>query len=163
MGGTASQTSTSNNGDASRLTDGNTNPHFGNNSCSETAVGDDVTWQVQFQDKIYITSVTITSRADPYWPYSDYFEIKLKKDAVELAPLCTSGVLSNNGETKTYPCHSPCEVTEIKIVLPGVGKRLSLCEVQVHGRESEFFDKEGIVIYIVCSDSIILSYLYNCV
>ena len=147
MGRTASQSSTSKSGDASRLTDGNSNPYFGNNSCSETELGDDVYWEVQFQDEIYITSATITSRADPYWPYSDYFEIKLKKDTVELTTLCTAGVLSSNGETKNYLCQSPQEVTGVKIVLPGVQKRLSLCEVKVHGREMEFFDHEGVNLF----------------
>ena len=104
-------------------------------------------WEVQFQDEIYITSATITTRADPYWPYSDYFEIKLRKDTVELTTLCTAGVLSSNGETNNYPCQSPQEVTGVKIVLPGVRKRLSLCEVKVHGREMEFFDHEGVNLF----------------
>ncbi|XP_028393247.1 uncharacterized protein LOC114517662 [Dendronephthya gigantea] len=132
LSGTASQSSVYNNGQPARLIDGDTNPYFGNNSCSETNVGDNSWWEVQLQNSIYITSVTITSRADPYWPYSDFFQIDP----------CTSGILANDGGTKTYPCQEPYPTTTVKIVLPGTGKRLSLCEVQVHGREMEFFDKE---------------------
>ena len=62
---------------------------------------------------------------------------------VEIPSPCTSSFLSNNGETTTYACDAPSAGTGIKIVLPGTGKRLSLCEVQVHGRELEFMDNEG--------------------
>ena len=150
MAQSATQSSTLNNGDASRLTDGNKNPYFGNNSCSETDVANDVSWEVQLQDTIYITSVSITTRADPYWPYSDYFEIKLKDETANEYPSpCASGMLSNNGETMTYGCHTPYQGKGIRIVLPGIGKRLSLCEVEVHGRESAFFDNEGMARYCI--------------
>ena len=87
--------------------------------------------------------MTITTRADPYWMYSDYFEIKLKNETSEFPSPCATGILANNGEAKMYACHTPYQVTAIRIVLPGIEKRLSLCEVEVHGREFEFFENEG--------------------
>ncbi|XP_028409028.1 uncharacterized protein LOC114531613 isoform X2 [Dendronephthya gigantea] len=134
----ATQSSTSNNGVASRLVDGNRNPYFGNNSCSETNTHNDVFWKVDLGTEVYVTSVTITTRADDYWLAKNNFSIQVL-DASGTR-LCASGLFAHNGESTTYACENVGKSSVVKIILDGNKKQLSLCEVEVYGYPSNFYE-----------------------
>ena len=91
---------------------------------------------------IYVTSVTITARADDYWNQPDYFKVLLSKDGANWKS-CTEGYFPNKGETVTIACYLVMQASRVKIQVPGTESRLSLCEVEVHGRPLDFHDHEG--------------------
>ena len=137
----ATQSSTSNNAVAGRLVDGNRNPYFGNNSCSETNSDGGLSWEVDLGTDVYVTSVTITTRADDYWLERNNFFIKVLDTSGDR--LCASGWLVHNGETTTYACENVGKSRRVKITVPGNDRKLSLCEVEVHGHPSNFYDNIG--------------------
>lgn len=98
-------------------------------------------WKVDLETQIYITSVTITARADEHWMQSDFFQILVQ--LISATWKCSDGFLPNKGETRTIVCSPPRKGDGIKILVPGSNKRLSLCEVEVHGRLLDFYDREG--------------------
>ena len=133
----ASQNSISNNGIANRLVDGNRDPYFGNNSCSETETATDGSyWEVDLGTEIYVTSVTITTRADDYWREGNRFSITVGN------VLCASGQFVHDGKTTTYVCEKVEKDTHVRIDVLGLGK-LSLCEVEVHGHPLNFYENTG--------------------
>ncbi|CAB4026169.1 Hypothetical predicted protein, partial [Paramuricea clavata] len=134
----ATQSSTSNNGAAGRLVDGNRNPYFGNDSCSETAVGSS-SWEVNLGTTIYVTSVTITTRADDYWREVNKFSITVLNGGEN--SLCASGMFQHDGGTTTYVCEKVGKGTLVRIAVSGNGQ-LSLCEVEVHGHPMDFYENK---------------------
>jgi hypothetical protein len=119
--------------------DGNRNPYFGNDSCSETALGSS-SWEVDLGTTIYVTSVTITTRADDYWRELNKFSITVL-NGVENS-LCASGMFQHDGETTTYVCEKVGKGTLVRIAVNG-NRQLSLCEVEVHGHPIDFYENKG--------------------
>ena len=137
----ATQSTTSNNGEAARVVDGNRNPYFGNNSCSETTAITGPSWEVELETEIYVTSVTITTRVDDYWRERNRFSITVLNN-VENA-LCARSIQVHNGETTTYVCEKVGKGTHVRIHVVGSTRRLSLCEVEVHGHPLTFYEDKG--------------------
>lgn len=116
--------------------DGNPNPYFGNDSCSETDAGSSW-WEVDLGTEFYVTSVTITTRADDYWREANMFSIMVESS------LCASDMFEHNGETTTYVCEKVEKGMHVRITVTGTTTRLSLCEVEVHGYPLNFYENEG--------------------
>lgn len=116
--------------------DGNHNPYFANESCSETEAGSS-SWEVDLGAKFYVTSVTVTTRADDYWREVNMFSITVATS------LCASGMFVHNGETTTYVCEKVDQGTHVRITVSGTATRLSLCEVEVHGYPFNFYENAG--------------------
>ena len=135
-----SQTSTRGNAVASRGVDGNSNPYFGNASCSETNAGDNLVWQVNLEEEIFMTSVTITTRADQYWSSSDFFLIYGLLGNTEWK--CAEGFFPNTGESISVPCYMPKKSNFVQVRLLKPGGILSLCEVEVHGWKFNQYENE---------------------
>jgi hypothetical protein len=119
--------------------DGNRNAYFGNDSCSETGLGSP-SWTVDLGPEIYVTSVTITTRADGYWRGKNNVNIIVMNGAEET--LCASDFLMHDGATTTYGCEMVKKGTRVKIQNGGQ-RRMSLCEVEVHGYPFDFYEYEG--------------------
>ena len=71
---------------AGRLVDGNHSPNFENDNCSETEACNS-SWEVHLGAKLYVTLVTITTRADYCWREVNMFPITVEN------LLCVSGML----------------------------------------------------------------------
>ena len=120
--------------------DGNRNAYFGNNSCSETDFGLS-SWSVDLGTEIYVTSVTITTRADAYWREKNRFSITVMTGGEETS--CASGFFKHDGGSSTYACEVVKKGTNVKIQQSQVYTKLSLCEVEVHGHPPNFYENEG--------------------
>ena len=62
LNGTATQSTTTNSGDASRAIDGNTNGVYGNASVTHTAAGTDEWWRLDFQTATDVTKIMVYNR-----------------------------------------------------------------------------------------------------
>ena len=87
--------------------------------------------------KFYVTSVTITTRADDYWREVNMFSITVENS------LCASGMFVHDGQTTTYLCEKVEKGMRVQITVTGTETRLSLCEVEVHGYPFNFYENEG--------------------
>ena len=126
--GTATQSSTLHDGEASRAIDDNTNGLFGNGSVTHTASENGAWWQVDLGNSYQIGEITIFNRTDP--------------NAIERLSDFTVSVLDNDGVLvdstiyTTYPdpfVTADAEGVEgrfVKVQINGISS-LNLAEVQV--------------------------------
>ncbi len=90
---------------------------------------------------MYFTSLTITTRADPYWSSSDFYKIWGFHGSQEWK--CAEGFIPNTGESILMSCYMPKKTTKVIIRLFKPGGTLSLCEVEVHGWKLNQYENEG--------------------
>lgn len=88
-----------------------------------------------------MTSVTITTRVDPYWSSLDFYYVYGISNSVNWT--CAERFLPNNGESVTLECDMPKKAYYVEIRLQKPGGKLSLCEVEVHGRKFDYYENEG--------------------
>uniref|UniRef100_A0A8B9GT03 Fucolectin tachylectin-4 pentraxin-1 domain-containing protein n=1 Tax=Astyanax mexicanus TaxID=7994 RepID=A0A8B9GT03_ASTMX len=103
--------------------DGNHNSYFPDASCTHTTAQSNPWWRVDLLYKYKITSITITNRGDCCAERLNGAEIRVGNS------------LYNNGNSNTRYCNSRFNVSGryVTVILPGQGRILTLCEVEVYG------------------------------
>lgn len=130
-GQTATQSSTTHGGSASRAIDGNTSPNWGDGSCTHTDYKKDKPyWQVTLPAGYTITAVKIYNRADCCT--DRILNIKVKVDSYECGEVTSLSQL-------TVACAAAPVTTSSSVLrlykesTTGNKRILTLCEVKVQG------------------------------
>ncbi|XP_034554317.1 fucolectin-1-like [Notolabrus celidotus] len=122
-------------GDASSAIDGNRESTFSAGSCTHTVEMPNPWWRVDLLDRYTVTSVTITNRGDCCAVRLNGAEVHIGdslKDNGVANPL--AGVISQipAGSSFTLPVNDLAG-RYVTVSLPGSGRYLTLCEVEVYG------------------------------
>ncbi|XP_058610120.1 uncharacterized protein LOC131526057 [Onychostoma macrolepis] len=132
-GAEAVQSSTYNHlGAAQNAVDGNTESNYMLGSCTHTA-GDDPWWRADLKEVHKVTKIIITNRGDCCEERIVGAQIRIGKSLENNGnnnELVTTVGFIPPGGTKTFD-FKPVEGRYVNIFLPGHGKYLTLCEVQV--------------------------------
>ncbi|XP_052458918.1 fucolectin-like [Carassius gibelio] len=103
--------------------------------CTHTQSQTDPWWRLDLLDNYYISSVTITGRADCCSQRLNGAEIHIGNSLEENGnnnPICAVIANISLGVSYSYACPD-MEGRYVNIVIPGDGKILTLCEVEVYG------------------------------
>ncbi|XP_067093375.1 uncharacterized protein [Osmerus mordax] len=132
--GSATQSSQYNNlGSASNAIDRKRVANYMCGSCTHTNPETNPWWRVDLLDTYNITSVTITNRWDCCGERIAGAEIHVGNGMEGVNnPLCAVIREMKDGEVREFAC-GEMEGRYVTVVLPGKEKKLSLCEVEVHG------------------------------
>ncbi|KAG9328565.1 hypothetical protein JZ751_009629 [Albula glossodonta] len=133
--GKATQSSVHGTGFALNAIDGNRKGHYLSGSCTHTNAQADPWWRVDLLRKYKVTSVTVTNREDCCAERINGAEIRIGnslKNNGNSNPVCAQISSIPAGGTITFQCEE-MEGRYVNIFLPGTEKRLTLCEVEVHG------------------------------
>nr|ABI48893.1 putative F-type lectin [Lateolabrax japonicus] len=123
-------------GGAYNAIDGNRESHFHSGSCTHSAEETNPWWRVDLLDSYVVTSITITNRGDCCEQRISGLQIHIGnslKDNGASNPMV--GTISEIGAAKSFslPFTDRVEGRYVTLVLPGSGKYLTLCEVEVYG------------------------------
>ncbi|XP_028393972.1 fucolectin-like isoform X2 [Dendronephthya gigantea] len=128
------QTTTGSGGVAERAVDGIRSSNWGQGSCTHTHTNSPW-WRVDLQHVFFIRKLIITNRSDCCPERLSNFEIRigatLNNTDGNSNPLC-GGYHSLKAETKSIVCPNPMIGRYVNIIIPGPGKHLTLCEVEVY-------------------------------
>ncbi|XP_067093908.1 fucolectin-1-like [Osmerus mordax] len=122
-------------GHASNAIDGNRNSQYEAGSCSHTTTQAYPWWRVDLLDTYIVTSVTITNR-NTFHERINGAEIRIgnhiENDGIDNL---LAGVIHfiPAGRSLTLRWDKGIEGRYVTVVLPGTGKNLTLCEVEVYG------------------------------
>ncbi|KAI1885642.1 hypothetical protein AGOR_G00205930 [Albula goreensis] len=133
--GKATQSSVHGTGFALNAIDGNRKGHYLSGSCTHTNAQADPWWRVDLLRRYKVTSVTVTNREDCCAERINGAEIRIGnslKNNGNSNPVCAQISSIPAGGTITFQCEE-MEGRYVNIFLPGTEKRLTLCEVEVHG------------------------------
>ncbi|XP_054457954.1 uncharacterized protein LOC129093858 [Anoplopoma fimbria] len=140
--GAAAQSSTLPSGEASKAIDGRRNSFYSNGFCSHTA--EDETnpwWRVDLGRTYVVTSIKVTNRGDCCAERLDGAEIRIGNSLENNGnnnPRCASISHIKAGKTNTYRCDGgSMDGRFVNVIIPGEGKTLTLCEVEVYGAPAE--------------------------
>ncbi|KAG7999309.1 Fucolectin [Nibea albiflora] len=123
-------------GDASGAIDGNRVSNFYAGSCTLTDVETNPWWRVDLLEPYIVTSVIITNRGDNFPERINGAEIHIGNSLQDNgAANPVVGVISQipAGRSLKVTFTSRVEGRYVTVVLPGAGKILTLCEVEVYG------------------------------
>ncbi|XP_046886069.1 uncharacterized protein LOC124474171 isoform X2 [Hypomesus transpacificus] len=121
--------------DANNAIDGNRNPNFYEGSCTATDTQTNPWWRVDLLDTFIITSVTITNRGDAVPERINGAEVHIGKFILNDAFNTLAGVIPSisAGSSLTLKWAKGVEGRYVTVRLPGSGRLLTLCEVEVYG------------------------------
>uniref|UniRef100_A0A3P9Q9R8 Si:ch211-215k15.4 n=1 Tax=Poecilia reticulata TaxID=8081 RepID=A0A3P9Q9R8_POERE len=123
-------------GAASNAIDGNTNSVFRDGSCSHTEQQSNPWWRVDLLDSYVVTRVIITNREDCCEERINGAEIRIGNsiqfNGIE-NPRAATIFSIPRGAFKVIDILNRIEGRYVTIVIPGSGKILTLCEVEVYG------------------------------
>ncbi|XP_032893941.1 uncharacterized protein LOC116984017 [Amblyraja radiata] len=136
VGVPAAQSSTYRWASAERANDGNSDSDFRHGSCARTMKSMNPWWRVDLKKSYNVSVVRITNRADCCSAWLQEAEIRignsLENDG-NVNRLCGT-VDSVSGTTLTFNCFGFIG-RFVNIIIPGQDKILTLCEVEIVGRE----------------------------
>ncbi|XP_044065516.1 fucolectin-4 [Siniperca chuatsi] len=123
-------------GSASNAIDGNRDPNYRAGSCTHTVAQTNPWWRVDLLESYIVTSVTITNRADCCAERLNGVEIHIGnslKDNGAANPVV--GIIPQipPGRSLKITFTGLVEGRYVTLVLPGLGRVLTLCEVEVYG------------------------------
>nr|AEL33637.1 fucolectin 2 [Larimichthys crocea] len=123
-------------GAAYNAIDGNRDSNFHDGSCTHTSGKSDPWWRVDLLDSYIITSITIYNRGDCCQERINGLEIHIGNslDNNGLNNPLVGQIVDLHGSptfTQTFTPH--VEGRYVTLVLPGLAKYLTLCEVEVFG------------------------------
>uniref|UniRef100_A0A673CCQ3 Fucolectin tachylectin-4 pentraxin-1 domain-containing protein n=1 Tax=Sphaeramia orbicularis TaxID=375764 RepID=A0A673CCQ3_9TELE len=135
--GEAAQSSTLSFAAAFKAIDGRRNSFYTKGSCSHTAEGETSPWwRVDLLRTFIITSIKVTNRGDCCAERLDGAEIRIGKSLHNNGndnPRCATISHIRPGKTLTIHCdNGMMEGRYVNMVIPGNGKTLTLCEVEVY-------------------------------
>ncbi|XP_071751632.2 uncharacterized protein LOC139908731 [Centroberyx gerrardi] len=123
-------------GAASNAIDGNREPNYLAGSCSCTDQQTDPWWRVDLLDTYVVTSITITNRRDCCEERINGAEVHVGNSLFQNgAANPVVGVISQipAGRSLTLTWNRGVEGRYVTVVLPGLNRTLTLCEVEVYG------------------------------
>ncbi|XP_038135477.1 fucolectin-2 [Cyprinodon tularosa] len=123
-------------GAASNAIDGNRSPIFHDDSCTHTSNQTNPWWRVDLLDSYIITQIIITNRGDCCEEHIKGAEIRIgtSKEGNGLGnPLAATIPAIASGASHIINIPARMEGRYVTVVIPGEGKILSLCEVEVYG------------------------------
>ncbi|XP_034001621.1 pentraxin fusion protein-like [Trematomus bernacchii] len=123
-------------GDADRAIDGSRESNYYHGSCSATAVMSNPWWRVDLLEAYIVTSIIITNRGDCCVEWLDGAEVHIGnflQDNGAANPVV--GVISHipAGRSLEITLTKLVEGRYVTVVVPGSGKLVVLCEVEVYG------------------------------
>ncbi|KAM3932455.1 fucolectin-1-like [Leptodactylus fuscus] len=121
--------------DAIHAVDGNFNSIFSYGSCSSTDSDDSAWWKVDLLEPHRISHVTITNRGDCCGELLNGGFIlvgNLPENNGNNNPRCAQITDMKTGSTQTFYCYGMVGQL-VNIILPGLGRPVQLCEVQIFG------------------------------
>ncbi|XP_040020954.2 uncharacterized protein LOC120810467 [Gasterosteus aculeatus] len=138
MRGKASQSSRIDSGFSAAYNsiDGNRNPHFKSGSCSHTMQQTNPWWRVDLLHPYMVTSIIISNRADCCKERLNGAKVHVGNsldDNGAANPVVATVDRTDQGSTITLTLNKHVEGRYVTVVLPGSGKILTLCEVEVYG------------------------------
>uniref|UniRef100_UPI00398EB92A uncharacterized protein isoform X2 n=1 Tax=Pristiophorus japonicus TaxID=55135 RepID=UPI00398EB92A len=140
--GTATQSDTSHSAGAARAIDGKADTQWGGKSCTHTPIQNDPWWRVDLKDKYHVSAVIITNRADCCSERLSGAEIRIGSSLENNGnsnPLC--GTIGSSLDIKTFSFDCKRMMGQyVNIVIPGSGKFLTLCEVEVYGSKERRYE-----------------------
>ncbi|KAI4898881.1 hypothetical protein NFI96_030957, partial [Prochilodus magdalenae] len=134
LGGTATQSGTFEDFHAGFAIDGNTDSYFDHRSCSSTDVSVQPWWRVDLLGLHYISSITITNRADCCPQRIIGAEVRIGNSLDNNGnnnPRCA--VVSSMPATVTFDLSCNMYGRYVNVINPGSSSLVTLCEVQVYG------------------------------
>ncbi|XP_033991457.1 LOW QUALITY PROTEIN: adhesion G-protein coupled receptor G1-like [Trematomus bernacchii] len=138
-GGKVTQSSVWSKGVPERAIDGNRASKYGKESCTHTLKKKKPWWRLDLLKRYKINNVTITNRGDPCCHGRiNGAEIRVGNslyDKGNANPICAVISSIAAGSSTTFVCNG-MEGQYVNIVIPGVRKILTLCEVEVTGQPS---------------------------
>uniref|UniRef100_UPI003AB044D9 uncharacterized protein n=1 Tax=Centroberyx gerrardi TaxID=166262 RepID=UPI003AB044D9 len=138
----ATQSSTLSFSTAAKAIDGKRNSDYGRGFCSHTAENEtNPWWRVDLQLTYVVTSVKITHRGDCCSERLDGAEIRIGNSLDNNGnnnPRCAFISNITAGKTYTYHCaEGNMEGRFVNVIIPGVRKTLTLCEVEVYAAPAD--------------------------
>ncbi|XP_026226610.1 fucolectin-4-like [Anabas testudineus] len=121
---------------ANNAIDGNRNSDFGAGSCTHTTEQTNPWWRVDLLESYIVTSVTITNRGDSCAERINGAEVHIGESLQDNgAANPVAGVIPNipAGRSLTLTFTSLLKGRYVTVVLPGLNRVLTLCEVEVYG------------------------------
>ncbi|XP_044213979.1 uncharacterized protein LOC122986724 [Thunnus albacares] len=154
-------------GAAYNAIDGNRESRFSAGSCSITAKQNNPWWRLDLLESYMITSVIITNRGDCCEDRINGAEIRIGKNlhyngATDTVVAVISSIAAGRSHIITLEKH--VEGRYVTVFLPGSGKILTLCEVEVYGYRAP--TGENLALQGKASQSSLYSYLgdaYNAI
>ncbi|XP_076004922.1 fucolectin-like [Genypterus blacodes] len=134
--GTAVQSSVASGGNAQRAIDGNTNPDYRAGSCTHTSSQANPWWRLNLPGVYRISHIKITNRIDVSERLNGA-EILIGNSADDNGNTnqrCAVIASIPSAQSHTFQCGG-MEGLFVNVYLPGSGKILSLCEVEVYAEE----------------------------
>eukprot|EP00064_Thunnus_orientalis_P022339 superscaffoldBa00007437_g22532 len=123
-------------GAASNAIDGNRESNYRAGSCSHTAVQTNPWWRVDLLESYVVTSIIITNRGDCCANRINGAEIHIGnslRDNGARNPVVSVIPSIPAGRSYTVTVTKHVEGRYVVVVLPGKGRILTLCEVEVYG------------------------------
>ncbi|XP_077432882.1 fucolectin-like [Vanacampus margaritifer] len=142
MNGKACQSSRYGNGSPQRAIDGSRASNWAHKSCTHTKKQMKPWWRLDLQKMYKIDIVTITNRRDCCHNRINGAEIRIGdslRDNGNANPRCTVISSIPAGHTKSFGCNG-MKGRFINIVIPTRKEYLTLCEVEVQGKEAANYD-----------------------
>uniref|UniRef100_A0A3P9Q8I7 Si:ch211-215k15.4 n=1 Tax=Poecilia reticulata TaxID=8081 RepID=A0A3P9Q8I7_POERE len=100
-------------------------------SCTHTIAMTNPWWRVDLLDSYIVTSMSVTNRRDCCSERLNGAEIHIGNSLLDNGAANTAGVLAGRTLTITFTRH--VEGRYVTVVLPGLNRMLTLCEVEVYG------------------------------
>ncbi|TNN34894.1 Fucolectin [Liparis tanakae] len=123
-------------GDASSAIDGNRDSTFGSGSCTHTDEESNPWWRVDLLESYIVTSVVVINRADCCSDRLDGAEIHIGDSLTDNGaanPIVGTIPATNSDQPFTLAFTEGVMGRHLTVLLPGSGKTLTLCEVEVYG------------------------------
>lgn len=141
LGKPTTQSSTMNSGYAKRAVDGNTDPNFAGNSCTQTNVETNPWWVVDLEKTASISKVQLFNRADCCGDKIRNLEVRVgavEPTGTEFSgnPACGTTHWADAPEQGGSSISIDCDEAigrYVVVDLPGDNKQLTLCEVRISG------------------------------
>uniref|UniRef100_A0A3Q2DAR8 Si:ch211-215k15.4 n=1 Tax=Cyprinodon variegatus TaxID=28743 RepID=A0A3Q2DAR8_CYPVA len=134
--------------------DGNRNADLKKGSCTHTDAENNPWWRVDLLDSYIVTQVIITNRGDCCEDYINGAEIRIGKslrDHGSANPVVATISTIAAGSSYTINMTNHVEGRYVMVILPGLNKYLTLCEVEVYGYRSP--TEENVAVYGKASQS----------
>uniref|UniRef100_A0A3Q2EDH2 Si:ch211-215k15.4 n=1 Tax=Cyprinodon variegatus TaxID=28743 RepID=A0A3Q2EDH2_CYPVA len=134
--------------------DGNRNSDLKKGSCTHTDAENNPWWRVDLLDSYIVTEVIITNRGDCCEDRIDGAEIRIGKSSQDHGfanPVVATISTIAAGSSYTINMTNHVEGRYVMVILPGLNKYLTLCEVEVYGYRSP--TEENVAVYGKASQS----------
>ncbi|XP_063307054.1 pentraxin fusion protein-like [Pelobates fuscus] len=121
--------------DASTAIDGNFETNYYKHPCAHTQGDRDPWWKLDLGKSVNIDSVFITNRQDCCQERLKGAQVKVGNSPDGNNPVCAT--INDVSKVKIPVCCNGLEGRYVTVTIPGRSEYLTLCEVEVYGRENK--------------------------